>query len=211
MYGRKKEINAFSVSAIDIFASAMGAFLLITTVILPFYPNVSTEIPRRRSDFMSAVLVFYAECDDLDLHVIERYGDTENHYFWNDRTPGGNAPGLAIDDVRGPGTEIWELERLRPNATYEFGLDYFRTNDEGEECRNSDPGAGSSAFELRLYHNAGFSKLRNLVFHYDEGEPWYLLRVTTDDEGEFTIDTVHEFLNDRPLVLEGARVSRTVQ
>lgn len=211
MFGRKKEINAFSVSAIDIFASAMGAFLLITTVILPFYPNVSTEIPRRRSDFMAAVLVFEAMCDDLDLHVIERYGGVENHYYWRDRTPDGNTPGLAIDDVHGPGTEIWELESLRPDATYDFGLDYYATDDTPEECENAGPGANKSDFELRLYHNAGFSKLRNLVFHFDGGDPWYLLRVTTDADGEFEIETLHDFLNDRPLELEGAQRSRTVQ
>lgn len=37
MRRRNKEINIFSMSALDLFASAMGAFILITVIALPYY------------------------------------------------------------------------------------------------------------------------------------------------------------------------------
>ncbi|MEE8371329.1 MAG: vWA domain-containing protein [Sphingomonadales bacterium] len=39
MKRRSREINIFSISALDLFASALGAFLLITVVLLPYFPN----------------------------------------------------------------------------------------------------------------------------------------------------------------------------
>ena len=40
MKKRSRELNVFSISALDLFASAMGAFILITIVLIPFFPNV---------------------------------------------------------------------------------------------------------------------------------------------------------------------------
>ncbi len=40
MKKRSREINIFSMSALDLFASAMGAFILITIVLFPFFPNM---------------------------------------------------------------------------------------------------------------------------------------------------------------------------
>ncbi|MGF1528033.1 MAG: hypothetical protein ACFCBW_14750 [Candidatus Competibacterales bacterium] len=37
MRRRQREINVFSISALDLFASAMGAFILITIVLFPYY------------------------------------------------------------------------------------------------------------------------------------------------------------------------------
>ena len=36
---RSREINIFSMSALDLFASALGAFMLLTIAALPFFPN----------------------------------------------------------------------------------------------------------------------------------------------------------------------------
>ena len=36
---RSKEINIFSMSALDLFASALGAFMLLSIMTLPFFPN----------------------------------------------------------------------------------------------------------------------------------------------------------------------------
>ena len=39
MKPRSREINVFSMSALDLFASALGAFILLTVVIFPYFPN----------------------------------------------------------------------------------------------------------------------------------------------------------------------------
>lgn len=41
MRRRSKELNIFSMSALDLFASAMGAFILITLILMPYYLNQS--------------------------------------------------------------------------------------------------------------------------------------------------------------------------
>ena len=39
MKRKNREINIFSMSALDLFASALGAFILLTVVIFPYFPN----------------------------------------------------------------------------------------------------------------------------------------------------------------------------
>ena len=48
MKRRQKEINIFSMSALDLFASALGAFILIAVVLFPFFPNISPEELREQ-------------------------------------------------------------------------------------------------------------------------------------------------------------------
>ena len=45
---RKREINIFSMSALDLFASALGAFILISVVIFPYFPNTVAACPPAR-------------------------------------------------------------------------------------------------------------------------------------------------------------------
>ena len=41
MKKRSRELSIFNMSALDLFASALGAFILITMVLLPFFPNLN--------------------------------------------------------------------------------------------------------------------------------------------------------------------------
>ena len=43
MKSRSREINIFSMSALDLFASALGAFILISVVLMPYFLRVSEE------------------------------------------------------------------------------------------------------------------------------------------------------------------------
>ena len=49
MKKRSREINIFSMSALDLFASALGAFILITVVLFPFFPNTG-DSPERTAE-----------------------------------------------------------------------------------------------------------------------------------------------------------------
>lgn len=44
---KKQEINIFSMSALDLFASALGAFILIAVIALPYYLNTDKENIRK--------------------------------------------------------------------------------------------------------------------------------------------------------------------
>ena len=46
MKTRNREINIFSMSALDLFASAMGAFILIAFVLFPYFPNTGDSQER---------------------------------------------------------------------------------------------------------------------------------------------------------------------
>ncbi len=43
---RRREINVFSMSALDLFASGMGAFILLAVMALPFFPNTGDSSER---------------------------------------------------------------------------------------------------------------------------------------------------------------------
>ncbi len=43
---RSKEINVFNMSALDLFASALGAFILISVVLFPYFPNTGDSQER---------------------------------------------------------------------------------------------------------------------------------------------------------------------
>ena len=46
MKSRSREINIFSMSALDLFASALGAFILVCVVLFPYFPNTG-DSPER--------------------------------------------------------------------------------------------------------------------------------------------------------------------
>lgn len=46
MKQKSREINIFSMSALDLFASALGAFILVTVVLFPYFPNTG-DSPER--------------------------------------------------------------------------------------------------------------------------------------------------------------------
>ena len=64
MRARSREINIFSMSALDLFASALGAFILIAVVLFPYFPNtgdspervaeVRAQLEQARSELQAA-------------------------------------------------------------------------------------------------------------------------------------------------------------
>ena len=46
MRTRSREINIFSMSALDLFASVLGAFILIAVVLFPYFPNTGDSAER---------------------------------------------------------------------------------------------------------------------------------------------------------------------
>ena len=46
MKSRSREINIFSMAALDLFASALGAFILVSVVLFPYFPNTG-DSPER--------------------------------------------------------------------------------------------------------------------------------------------------------------------
>jgi hypothetical protein len=59
---RNREVNVFSMSALDLFASAMGAFMFLAIIALPFFPNTG-DSPERVAEAKKQLEVVKAELD----------------------------------------------------------------------------------------------------------------------------------------------------
>ena len=46
MRRKSRDVSIFSMSALDLFASALGAFILIAVVMFPYFPNTGTSDQR---------------------------------------------------------------------------------------------------------------------------------------------------------------------
>ena len=53
MKRNNKEINIFSMSALDLFASALGAFIILTVIFMPFFPNTFTSASEEKAKLQS--------------------------------------------------------------------------------------------------------------------------------------------------------------
>ncbi|MEM7699486.1 MAG: hypothetical protein AAF236_13900 [Verrucomicrobiota bacterium] len=151
MRKRDRNINIFSMSALDLFASAMGAFAVITLVLIPFYQKTSTvEVvaedpppeeppptpqapPTLPVGFLEAELAVVIEWEapgiDIDLHIFH----SQEHLFFNNvSTDWMRLTGDETDPSRRV-KEIAVQEELEPfvnEGAYEVRVAYYRDNDD---------------------------------------------------------------------------------
>ena len=72
MKQRNREINIFNMSALDLFASALGAFILITLILLPFFPNLDpTPIQEKLEKTQTGLDAAAAEAKELQAQLAE--------------------------------------------------------------------------------------------------------------------------------------------
>ena len=74
----KTELGTFSASAIDLFASALGAFIIITVVLFPYFPNLSADplkavIEQLRAD-KKGLEVQVADLGDQNAALVQQNG-----------------------------------------------------------------------------------------------------------------------------------------
>ena len=70
MKKRSREINIFSMSTLDLFASALGAFMLITIVMLPFFPNLNIS-GREEAELRQAKIKLEQAMAELEQVKVE--------------------------------------------------------------------------------------------------------------------------------------------
>lgn len=72
MKQRNREINIFNMSALDLFASALGAFILITLLLLPFFPNLDpTPVQEKLERTQEGLETAEAEAAELQARLAE--------------------------------------------------------------------------------------------------------------------------------------------
>ena len=79
---RRRELNVFSISALDLFASGMGAFVLLSVVTMPFFPNTGDskervedlkgelEVAQSRAQDLERVIAGLQQADDMESAVL---------------------------------------------------------------------------------------------------------------------------------------------
>lgn len=154
MKRKSRELNIFSMSALDLFASALGAFILITLILMPYYlkesppPQESPECPEcpeisecpepctpcpdpeviRVSvvkDNLILLQMFWDKKVDIDMHVKTPDGT----FYYNKETISGRPGQFFQDDTKGgtaadPAKEGWLSFKPTP-GTYEICYNYF--------------------------------------------------------------------------------------
>ena len=75
---RRRELNVFSISALDIFASGMGAFVLLTLMAMPFFPNISTKVDTVDTvDTGEALETAQQRVEDLERLIADSQGSSD--------------------------------------------------------------------------------------------------------------------------------------
>ena len=135
MKRRSREVSIFSMSALDLFASALGAFILIAIVMFPYFPNTADQgdldevrdaLDRERRRKFLLVTISWDDEDDVDLHVVDPAG---NEFHYAARTHAGTPARFEEDAVEGPGNELWLHPRVAPG---EYRVYYNLFTEEGD-------------------------------------------------------------------------------
>ena len=146
MKARGQALNIFSMSALDLFASALGAFILLAVIALPFFANTAqlddatllSQIAQTREELAQAqaeleeaakanfmvVIVSWSTTDDVDLHVIDPAG--REFYHGQKEYPGLSEAKLEVDVTNGPGNELWLHPEVTPG---EYVVEYVYYTD----------------------------------------------------------------------------------
>lgn len=113
---RNREINIFSMSALDLFASALGAFILIAVIALPYYLNTDKhkfdhefnnvgDVSTTNRFFIITMYWDTKKKQDIDLIVIDPKG---RKYTYSNRKYAGSKAKLVFDSIGVKrGTEMW--------------------------------------------------------------------------------------------------------
>ena len=153
MKARGRALNIFSMSALDLFASALGAFILLAVIALPFFANTAqlddatllSQIVQAREELAQAqeeltqaqaeleeaakanfmvVITSWSTTDDVDLHVIDPAG--REFYHGREEYPGLSEAKFEEDVINGPGNELWLHPKVTPG---EYVVEYVYHTD----------------------------------------------------------------------------------
>ena len=160
MKARGRALNIFSMSALDLFASALGAFILLAVIALPFFANTAqlddatllSQIVQAREELAQAqeelaqaqaeleeaakanfmvVIMSWSTTDDVDLHVIDP--DGREFYYSQREYPGLSEAKFEEDVIKGPGNELWLHPKVTPG---EYVVEYvYHADRDGRPVR----------------------------------------------------------------------------
>ena len=161
MKSRSREINVFSMSALDLFASALGAFILISIVLMPYFLRVEPEEIQRLSRALTEARDAQAETERENARLrqeLQALLDAPTFTFPNlDIVIALDTTGSMQDEVSGLRDEIDQFARLMLVMAPALGIGVIDFKD---RCEGSN---AVREFPLRLVSSAGMSGLRSFT------------------------------------------------
>lgn len=201
MRRRNREINIFNMSALDLFASALGAFILLFAILMPYYLKTSKIVmqenvqlkaqvkeqqlrlqaleqenadykARLSQTFLAVVMKWPTAGVDIDLYVKDTAG---NVFSFEQQTHSGTLAELSVDTKIGPGIEIWEHPSASPGE-YVVSYDFFK------ESPVSEP----TEITGTVYFRDGAKKLQSLQLN-GRGDNKQVAIITVTPEGDVSV------------------------
>lgn len=164
MKSRSREINVFSMSALDLFASALGAFILISIVLMPFYLHVDPDEVNRVKKALAQAQAAQAETQRqlqqsrsanarIQQELQELLDAPKFRFPALDIVIALDTTGSMRDEVAGLRDEIDQFAKLmlELSPTLALGAIDFKDRCEGSNAVRS--------FSLRLMNSAALSNL----------------------------------------------------
>lgn len=80
MKKKNRDINIFSMSALDLFASAMGAFVIIAVIMFPYFPNMGDspgQVARVREEMQAEIDALAAQLEACQAETAQCQADLD--------------------------------------------------------------------------------------------------------------------------------------
>lgn len=128
MKKKHRDFNIFTLSALDLFCSALGVFMILCFVIFPYYAKPDESAPSKQARTCTVNLTWEHElatngeslrgAHDVDLYVVkEAPGKAAKLYSTYSGPPTADEAG-HLGDARNTGCETWISPELTPGETY---------------------------------------------------------------------------------------------
>lgn len=151
MKKKNRDLTVFSLSAIDLFCSALGVFMILCFIVFPYYrkeapptppqPTPAPPVPQvviEKKVIASLTVAIswkvrtargaaFSDLDDIDLHVdAPAPNGTRHHYYYprTERSFSDSPARLVTDSMRG-GSEVWVHPAVTPGV-YNVSYVFFR-------------------------------------------------------------------------------------
>lgn len=171
MKRKNRDLNVFSMSALDLFASALGAFILLAVVFLPFFPNTG-DSPIMVENVLKDLAEKSAELDDTKDKL--KSAEDENDKLKGDLEEAEAAAaanpfpdldlvividttGSMSEKINGLRRDITEITNLLRKAAPSVGIGIVEFKD---RC---DPARQTSSFGIELVHGGTMARVQNFA------------------------------------------------
>lgn len=197
MKRKSRDTTIFSMSALDLFCSAMGVFMVLCIVVFPSYSKTSVSAPppapapappapvQPQKEVVASLTVALEwavlgsagkelQGLDMDLHVKDPAG---RHYYYKQKKNSGSVAQLVTDSING-GSEVWLHPKVEP-GNYKVSFRYFSS-------RNVNVAGNSIRLKLHVVYGGGSTEefVRTLPGstqpHQEKEYPWLDIRVSAD-------------------------------